>query len=73
MIKSKKDEKKMQNIIVAIIVALAIWYLARTLFGKKPSQDACGCGCSGCPASAACNGDPGNPAPSQATGKDQSG
>ena len=40
----------MQNIIVAIIVIAAVWYLGRRFYrnAKALEQDACGCGCDGC-------------------------
>lgn len=46
----------MQTIIVGIVVVLAVGYLARTLFGKKQAEDACGCGCTGCAAGSTCAG-----------------
>ena len=46
----------MQNLIVAIIVALAAFYLLRRFIRsiKTVEEDACGCGCSTCPEMSAC-------------------
>ena len=44
----------MQTIIVWIIVALAVGYLACTFFGKKKTG-ACGCGCESCGAAGGCD------------------
>ena len=51
----------MQTLIVWCIVVLAVGYLARTLFGRKQTDDACGGGCSGCAMGCACDGAPRNP------------
>ncbi|WP_005037039.1 FeoB-associated Cys-rich membrane protein [Holophaga foetida] len=38
----------MQTIVVVLIVLAAVAYLTRSLWQKKPPQDKCGGGCSGC-------------------------
>ncbi len=47
----------MENLIVGTIVGLAVFFFARGLYRSfKPEEDnACGCGCSGCGQSAACD------------------
>jgi hypothetical protein len=47
----------MENVIVAIIVGMAVAYLAKPILGifRAKQQDTCGCGCAGCDQMAACN------------------
>jgi len=46
----------MQTIIVFLIVALALFFVGRRLYGsfKQDSQTGCGCGCSGCSLKSGC-------------------
>jgi hypothetical protein len=44
----------MQTLIVIFIVAAAAAFLIRKFLKKFNQQEACGCGCSACPADPAC-------------------
>ena len=38
----------MENLIVALIVAVAAWYTGRTLIRGLKGKSTCGCGCDSC-------------------------
>ena len=45
-----------QHIIVFMIVGAAAFYMARNLYRNFKGEQGCGCGCSGCVDTTACNG-----------------
>jgi len=38
----------MQNLIVALIIALAVFYIGRRFYRSAKLDEGCGCGCSSC-------------------------
>ena len=45
----------MENIIVILIVAVSVLFLAKRYFRKARAQESCDCGCSGCDVKATCD------------------
>ncbi len=47
----------MELLIVFLIVAVAGWYVVKTLYKSTQKSDGCDCGCTSCPSSTQCDGE----------------